>query len=37
MAEIPDQIVLRRDRDLEGRAGGIYFRRAIISFIKKGE
>lgn len=30
MAEIPDQIVLRRHRDLEGRAADLYFRRAMV-------
>jgi len=33
MAEIPDQIVLRRHRDLEGRRGGIYWRRAMVALL----
>jgi len=33
MAEIPDQIVLRRHRDLEGRRGGIYWRRAMVGLL----
>jgi hypothetical protein len=32
-AEIPDRIVLKRDRDLEGRASVIWVRRAILTLI----
>ena len=30
MAEIPDQLVLRRHRDLEGRRNGIHWRRSLL-------
>jgi len=33
VAEIPDQIVLRRHRDLEGRRKGIFWRRAMVALL----
>jgi hypothetical protein len=33
MAATPDQIVLRRHRDLEGRRGGIYWRRGMVGML----
>lgn len=30
MAEVPDQLVLRRHRDLAGRRGGIWWRRSML-------
>jgi hypothetical protein len=30
MAEVPDQLVLRRHRDLEGRRNGIHWRRSML-------
>jgi hypothetical protein len=33
MADVPDAIVLKRDRDLEGRQGDIWVRRALLSLV----
>jgi hypothetical protein len=33
MAEVPDQLVLRRHRDLEGRRGGIRWRRSTLAVL----
>jgi hypothetical protein len=33
MADIPDRIVLKRHRDLEGRRRGIWYRRALIALL----
>ena len=33
MAAIPDRISLPRHRDLEGRSGGIFWRRAMVAFL----
>ena len=33
MAEIPDTIVLRRHRDLEGRRKGVWFRRGLLALV----
>jgi hypothetical protein len=33
MSEIPDSIVLRRDRDLEGRRNDIWIRRALFAIV----
>jgi hypothetical protein len=33
MADVPDAIVLKRDRDLEGREGDIWVRRALLSLV----
>src|SRR5437868_4225657 len=33
VAEIPDRIVLRRHRDLAGRRGGIWWRRAMLALL----
>jgi hypothetical protein len=33
MAAVPDRIVLPRHRDLEGRRGGIYWRRAMVGLL----
>ena len=33
MADIPDQIVLKRDRDLEGRAWEIWVRRGLFALL----
>ena len=30
MAEVPDQLVLRKHRDLEGRRSGIWWRRSML-------
>jgi hypothetical protein len=33
MADVPDAIVLKRDRDLEGRQGDIWVRRALLGLV----
>lgn len=33
MADVPDTIVLKRHRDLEGRRGGIWWRRGIVALL----